>query len=101
MGVMVCPHDPRVASDDVTFLYDLSQLPSPQSARDSPWFMVVDGNPCFMMTGTIGSIGGVAVPFACGSIFCSEPAGSGYMTAECGTVGDASLQTRSVSEVWH
>jgi hypothetical protein len=101
MGVMVCPHDPRVASDDVAFVYDLSQLPSPQSARDNPWFMVVDGNPCIMMTGTTGKIGGVAVPFECGQFFCSEPAGSGYMTAACGTVGDANLQTRFVSEVWN
>jgi hypothetical protein len=101
MGVMVCPHDPRVASDDVAFLYDLSQLPSPRSARDSAWFMVVDGSPCFMMTGTGGTIGGVAVPFECGPVFCSEPAGPGYMTAECGTVGDGNLQTRFVSEVWN
>jgi hypothetical protein len=101
MGVMVCPHDPRVASDDVGFVYDLSQLPSPQSARDSAWFMVVDGSPCFMVTGTSGSIGGVAVPFECGQFACSEPAGAGSMTAECGAVGDTTLQTRFVSEVWN
>jgi hypothetical protein len=100
-GVMVCPHDPRVASDDMAFVYDLSQLPPPQSARDNVWFMVVDGNACFMLTGTIGEIGGVAVPFECGQFFCSEPAGSGSMTAECGAVGDATPQTRLVSEVWN
>ena len=101
MGVMVCPHDPRVASDDVAFLYDLSQLPSPLSARDSPWFMVVDRSPCIMMTGTTGEIGGVTVPFGCGQFFCSEPAGSGYMTAACGTVEEGTVQTRFVSEVWN
>ena len=101
MGVMVCPQDPRVASDDVAFVYDLSQVPSPRSARDSPWFMVVDGSPCFLLTGTTGSIGGVAVPFQCDTIVCSVPAGSGYMTAECGTVGGGSLETRFVSELWN
>jgi hypothetical protein len=100
-GVMVCAQDPRVASDDVAFVYDLSKLPSPWSATDSPWFMVVDGSPCFLMTGTIGSIGGVAVPFECNNlVFCSVPAGSGYMTTECGTKG-GSLETRFVSEIWY
>jgi hypothetical protein len=100
-GAIVCPGDPRTTSDDIAFAYDLSQLPHPSSAKANPWFMVVDGNPCGMVTGTLPSVGGVSVPFSCtGGLLCNEPQGSDYMTAECGTVEDGTLQTHFVSEVW-
>ena len=100
-GMMVCPGDPRTTSDDVAFAYDLSQLPHPSSAEADPWFMVVDGNSCGRVTGTLPSAGGVLVPFSCaGGLLCNEPRGSDHMTAGCGTVEDGNLQTRFVSEVW-
>jgi hypothetical protein len=107
LHTLVCPGDPRTAADDVAFTFDVTTMPStvPHAGvrEANVWFMVVNGQGCYALTGTAPVVAGKSFPFACsGPLYCTPPVeGSERFLSDCWRSDSGQENTYIVAAVWY
>jgi len=104
---LVCPYDPRTTDDDLAFTFNVSSVtPLAPRARflDTIWFMVVNGEGCYAVTGTRPFVGEKYYDFSCpgARMACTAAAqGRGGYVSDCWNSDSGAENTYTVAEVWY